>query len=72
MMYDNLSDFVAKTTVVRQENVAHIVVDRIMNRDIRLYKFETQSAGRTDFDIQEEGFEYLQALTEKINAAKRG
>ncbi len=66
-----LSDFC--NMQIKRTDVAEIIVDYSegdINKSVRLIGFSTD-INKTDFEIQEEGFEYYQNLKEEINKNRK-
>ena len=60
-MYNDLSDFITKTEILRREMVAFIVCDYVDGRPVRLIGFNADSS-QSDFEIKERGYAYYTAL----------
>jgi hypothetical protein len=62
----SLSNFVSETTVLRNDNIAYVIVDHDkLGREIRLYGFSYESSA-SDFIIQEAAYNYLVKFLQHI------
>lgn len=64
-----LSTFISETQIVRSGEFAEIIVGIIRGREIKLIAFNTESF-KSDFEIYEEGYFYLQSLVKHIRQRK--